>query len=47
MKTEDPTLLIPKNKELYYNRIEEVNPDQLLHKIFDHLLGKKSKIVVS
>ena len=44
MKTEDPTLLIPKNKELYYNRIEEVNPDQLLHKIFDHLLGEKSII---
>ena len=42
MKTEDPTLLIPKNRELYYNRIEEVNPDQLLHKIFDHLLGEKS-----
>jgi hypothetical protein len=37
MKDDDPKLQIPANKKLYHKRILEVNPDQLIYIIFDHL----------
>ena len=43
MKKEDPTLAVPRVKKLYNDRITEVNPDQLIHAIFNHL-GKKIQI---
>ena len=38
MKEDDPTLLkSDKTKQEFYQRIVEVNPDQLVNVIFDHL----------
>ena len=40
MKAEDPPLALPRNKKIYYDKIEKVNPYKLIYKTFDHLVKK-------